>query len=143
VIDDASVYGLDSDLHLPGDGGDFDGPGARLSVAAHDRSHGNNIAHGDNRTYRQPLANGDAAALDGTADRHGDGAAGSDAASDHDSNSAMRGTEPASGGALYLAHGDANADSGPDLDAEPDYRPVSGESFGWGLPAALLFRAGE
>lgn len=138
MIDDASVYGLDSDLHLPGDGGDFDGPGARLSVAAHDRSHGNSIARCDNRTYRRYVADGDAAPVDGTADRHGDATTGANEAANPHANTALFRAETASGRALHLAHGDTNADTRSDVDTEPDYRSVSGESCGWGIPAFLL-----
>jgi hypothetical protein len=37
----------------------------------------------------------------------------------------------------------ADRDSRPDVDTITDYRPVSGDACGWGLPAVLLHRVGD
>jgi hypothetical protein len=138
VIDDASrVWGLD-DLYLPGDGVSYDGPGTESDAIRASTGGSNSIAHCDDRTYREPLADGDAAAADGTANRDGDAAPRANETANAHADTALFRAETASGRALYLAHGNAIADAGPDMDTESDHRPMSGESCGWGLPAFLL-----
>jgi hypothetical protein len=83
---------------------------------------GNSIAHCDNRIYRSPLGNGDAATPDGTANGDKDAAAGADEGADENTVATMHGGS--SGRPLRQLESDANRDGVPDADARTAIRDM-------------------
>lgn len=103
------------------------------------RTDGNIIARIDSHVYGlDRTGDGDSDCADVRADADVHAAAGGDEDADAHANPILRGGWTAAWGDVRSVESDADRDAAGDVDAITNYRPVSGESCGWGLPAVLL-----